>query len=114
MKPNEELVNRIREAITESGEIEEKEMFSGLCFILNNKMCICLGADEMMYRVDPDEYENALEKPNTRPMVHCKPLNGHVFVNMESLKAKRDFDYWIKASLAFNKLAKPSKPGKKK
>ncbi len=112
---NELLANRIREAIADSGEIEEKKMFGGLCFMVNGKMCICVRADEMMCRVGPDEYEAALEKPDTRPMLHnAKSMKGYVFVNKEAIKANKDFDYWINASLKFNNYAKAVKPKKKK
>ena len=47
-------------------------------------------------------------------MVHGgKTMKGFVFVGEEGYKSKKDFDYWIKLSLAFNKDAKASKPAKK-
>src|SRR6516164_8361045 len=111
MPYNEKLANRVREAIADAGDIEEKTMFRGMCFMLNGKMCICVNEDEIMCRVGPAEYEAALEKPGCRPMVHNgKTMTGFVFVSAEAIKLKKDFDYWVKASLAFNKDAKAAKP----
>ena len=109
------LANRIREAIAGAGDIEEKTMFRGMCFMVNGKMCICVNEDEIMCRIGPDEYEAALEKSGVRPMVNNgKTMRGFVFVNEEAIKSKTDFEYWITASLAFNAAAKASKPKKRK
>jgi hypothetical protein len=40
-------------------------------------------------------------------------MKGFVFVHPEGYKAKKDFDYWIKACLEYNKVAKPAKKRKK-
>lgn len=111
MPYNEKLADRIREAIGGMGAIEEKKMFRGMCFMLNGKMCICVNEEEILCRVGPEEYEKALEKNGCRPMVHNgKTMTGFVFVDAEAVKSKEDFDYWVRASLAFNKDAKASKP----
>ena len=78
-------------------------------------MCICVSADELMCRVGPEIYQEALEKNGTRAMInHGRTMNGYVYVAEEVAKSKADFDYWIQHCLAFNKFAKPSKPKPKK
>ncbi|PWT95821.1 MAG: RNA methyltransferase [Bacteroidetes bacterium] len=110
MPYNEKLADRIREAIAGFGKIEEKKMFRGMCFMVNDKMCVCVSGDEMMCRIGPDAFESAIEKNGTRPMLkNGKVLNGFIFVGAEAMKSKIDFDYWIKLCLAFNKDAKSSK-----
>jgi TfoX/Sxy family transcriptional regulator of competence genes len=107
------LASRIREALAGQKKIEEKTMFRGMCFMVNGKMCICVSNDEMMCRIGPDEYETALEKNGARPMIHNgKTMRGFVFVSPEGYKGKKNFDYWVNACLAFNKIAKASKKGK--
>lgn len=115
MPINEKLANRVREAIADKGEIEEKKMFSGMCFMLDGKMCICINKDEIMCRIKPEAANEALEKPGTRPMIHNgRTMRGVVYVNEEFIKTKKQLDYWVQAALEFNKVAKPSKPKKKK
>ena len=110
MAYNEKLADRIREAIAGAGTIEEKKMFRGMCFMLNDKMCICVNEDELLCRVGPEEYERALEKNGARPMVHNgKAMSDYVYVSTDGIKTKKDFDYWVNASLAFNKEAKAAK-----
>jgi len=60
---NEKLADRVRELLAEAGKnIDEKLMFGGLCFMVDNKMCVCVSKDRLMLRLDPDFYEEALEK----------------------------------------------------
>ncbi len=78
--------------------------------MVNGKMCVSVGDDELMCRIDPDKYETALEKPGCREMIHRgRPMKGYVFVNENVLKSQKDFDYWIKLALDFNLKAKSSK-----
>jgi TfoX/Sxy family transcriptional regulator of competence genes len=114
MAYDENLNNRIREAIGDLPKVEEKHMFGGTCFMVNGKMCIGVVKDEMMCRIDPDIYEEALEKEGCREMVFTgKPMKGYVFVGEEALKTKKQFNYWINLCLEFNKKAKAAKKRKK-
>jgi TfoX/Sxy family transcriptional regulator of competence genes len=114
MAVNEKLANRIREALTDQKKVEEKKMFSGMCFMVNGKMCVCVNDEEMMCRIGPDHLEEALGRQGVRPMVHNgRMMKGFVFVNEGSIKSQKDFNYWIDLSLAFNKKAKASKPKQK-
>jgi TfoX/Sxy family transcriptional regulator of competence genes len=114
MPINEKLADRIRESLIGAGKIEEKKMFSGLCFMLKGKMCVCVRGDEMMCRIDPGEYEQALEKSGCRPMIHGgRKMIGYVYVDETGSKSKKDFDYWINLCISYNKIAKASKSKRK-
>src|ERR1044071_7207738 len=107
---NEQLSNRIREAMANVPHVEEKLMFGGICYMVNDKMCIGVANDEMMCRIGPDNYETALEKPGCREMVFTgSPMKGYVFVASEGMQSKKGFDYWINLCLEFNAHAKSSK-----
>jgi hypothetical protein len=93
----------------------KKEMFRGLCFMVNGKMCVCVSGDDLMCRVGPHRFEEMLEKTATRPMArNGKAIVGYVYVSEEGFKAKRDFDSWIDACVIFNKEAKSSKKKERK
>lgn len=114
MAYNEQLTNRIREALAHLPKVIEKKMFRGVTFMVNGKMCISAGNDEMMCRIDPAVYEVALERNGCRAMVHGgRVMKGFVFVNEESIRTKKEFDYWINLALDFNKKAKAT-PKKKR
>ena len=48
MAYNEKLVDRIREALAHHPKVEEKKMFRGVTFMVDEKMCVCVSGDEMM------------------------------------------------------------------
>jgi TfoX/Sxy family transcriptional regulator of competence genes len=112
---NETLSNRIREELADVPRVEEKLMFGGICFMVNDKMCIGVAEDEMMCRIGPDAYEDALEKNGVREMVFTgRPMVGYVFVDNSALASKKDLRYWVDLCLKFNVHAKSSKKSKKK
>jgi TfoX/Sxy family transcriptional regulator of competence genes len=116
MAYNEKLADRIRETLVDLGvkKSEEKIMFGGVCFMVNDKMCIGTVKDEMMCRIDPDVYEESLEKKGVRQMDFTgKPMKGYVFVSEEGMKTKKQMEGWVKLCLEFNKKAKASKKRKK-
>ena len=76
MAYNEALTTRLREALDAFSEadgvkrkIEEKKMFRGVTFMVNGKMCMSVGDDEFMFRIDPDRHEEVIEKDGVRPVV---------------------------------------------
>jgi TfoX/Sxy family transcriptional regulator of competence genes len=110
MAYNEKLANIIREAFADLPDVEEKKMFSGVRFMVDGKMCICVNKNELMCRVGPEIYEEAIEMNGTRPMIHNgKNMKNFVFVSEDVLKTQKDYDYWIAKALEFNKTAKSSK-----
>lgn len=113
MAYNENLANRIREALENLPVVEEKEMMGGLTFTVNDKMCVGIIKDEMMCRIDPTLHESAIEKTGCRTMDFTKrPMKGYVMIADTGMKTKKEFDYWIGLALDFNKKAKSSKKKK--
>lgn len=114
MAYNEKLNDRIREAMAHFPNVEEKYMFGGVCYMLNGKMCVGVVEDEIMCRIGPDAYIEALEKNGCREMIFTgKPMKGYVFVSDDGFKTKKQFDYWIDLCVSFNKYAKAAKKKKK-
>ncbi len=115
MSYNETLVNRIRELLVHQLQVEEKNMFGGVCFMVNDKMCIGVVKDELMCRINPELDEIVLEKTGCRPMEFTgKRMKGFVFVNEEGLRSNKEYEYWLNLCLDFNPLAKASKKKVKK
>ena len=110
MAYSESLVDKIREHLVDIPKVEERNMFGGVCFMVDDKMCVGVVKDEMMCRIGNDAYEEALEKEGCRQMNFTgKEMKGYVFVSEESIKTHSDLDYWIQLCLAFNPIARSSK-----
>jgi len=114
MAYNEKMADRVRELIAVTGlQIEEKRMFSGLCFMVNDKMCVAVRPDSIMVRLDPERSEDMLEKEGVLPMIHSgRIMKGFVFVDDGVLTTKRQLEYWVNLALDFNEFAKSSKEKK--
>ena len=113
MAYNEKIADRIREALVDLPKVEEKHMFGGVCFMVNDKMCVGVIKEDMMCRIGPDKEEEALEQTGCRPMdFQTRPMRGYVYVGEEGIRSKKTFDYWINLCLAFNAIAQPAKKKK--
>jgi hypothetical protein len=111
------LADRVREylAAFPKFEIEEKEMFSGLAFLVNGKMCVNVSGQNLMCRFDPTLTEELSEKKGFLPMrMKGKEYKGYCYVEPTGIKNKKDFEFWINLCLNFNDKAKSSKTRKKK
>ncbi|MEP7106428.1 MAG: TfoX/Sxy family protein [Ferruginibacter sp.] len=115
MAYNEKLAYRVREIIAATPRIiEEKKMFGGLCFMVNDKMCVGVETDRLMVRLDPALYEQVMEKEGVTAMDFSgRTMKGYVFVAVKSLNTKTKLDYWLKLALDYNTIAKVSKKRKK-
>lgn len=113
MAYNEKLADRVREALADLPDVEEKKMFRGVTFMVNGKMCVSVSGQELMCRIAPDKWDDALEMNGCRPMVmKGKTMRGYVYVSEEGINTKKDFDYWINLCVAFNSEAKASRKKK--
>ncbi len=93
---------------------EAKKMMGGLTYMVNDKMCTGIIHNELMARVGPAVYEEALQKEGCRPMDFTgRPLKGYVMVNPQALAGEKDLDYWMQLALDFNPKAQPSRKKKK-
>jgi TfoX/Sxy family transcriptional regulator of competence genes len=114
MSYNEKLADRTREIIALTHKkVEEKKMFGGLCFMVNDKMCVGVEQNRLMVRLNPDIFEEVIEKDGCIPMDFTgKIMKGFVFVDVEVLQADKELKYWVELALEYNKIAKASKKKK--
>ena len=112
---NEKLADRVREIISLTHKnVEEKRMFGGLCFMVNEKMCVGVETSRLMVRFNPEKTDEVMEKEGAMPMDFTnKVMKGFAFVDIEALTTKKKLEYWINLALDYNKLAKLSKKKKK-
>lgn len=116
MAYNQKMADRVREMIALTHKnVEEKRMFGGLCFMVNDKMCVGVESERLMVRLDPALQEEVLEKEGCKPMDFTgKIMKGFVFVDMTALNTKKKLEYWVGLALEYNKTAKASKKKAKK
>jgi len=114
---NENTAQRIREFFQQkNADFYEKKMFSGICFMVDDKMCCGThidkksGEDFLLCRIGDEVYENAIQKDNVVPMEFTgKPMKGFIFVTEDGIRSTKDLYYWLQLCLDFNPFAKASK-----
>lgn len=107
MAINEQLTNKVREAFQSESKVEEKKMFSGIAFMVNDKLCVTVGDNRIMCRIDPQLYKELINKEGCKTVVmKGREYKGYVYVHESVLKTKKQIDYWVRLALDFNPKAK--------
>lgn len=102
MAYDEPLAERIRLALGQRAGVAEKKMFGGLAFLLDGKMFCGIVKDELMVRVGPDRYEQALGGVHVRPMDFTgRPMKGYVFVKPAGCRTVTAVGTWIERGTEF-------------
>jgi len=85
-------------------------MMGGLCYLVDGKMTVGIVKNQLMARIDPDIYQEALQRKGAKEMDFTgRPMKGYVFVSPEGMDLDEDLDYWIRLAIEFNPKAKASK-----
>jgi TfoX/Sxy family transcriptional regulator of competence genes len=111
MAYDEFLADRIRNTLKGvSAPFEEKKMFGGVCFMVDDKMCMGVVKNEMMARIDPEFYDQALLEKGCREMDFShRPMKGFVFISPEGIDSDKNLEKWVDRCLDYNPKAKPGK-----
>lgn len=96
-------------------DYQSKKMMGGLCYMLDDKMLLGIMKEQMMARIGPEGYAEALQKDGVHEMTFTgRSMKGYVFIDIEALDFDDELDYWIQLCVNYNPLAKRSKKKKKK
>jgi TfoX/Sxy family transcriptional regulator of competence genes len=91
------LSQRIREIMQDNPDLREKEMFGGICFMLNGNMACGVIGEELMVRVGKEAHKQAHAQPHTRPFDFTgRPMRGWVVVTAEGVAEDEDLQSWVK------------------
>src|SRR3989304_7320425 len=102
MAYGEELAERVRQTLACQPGITEKKMFGGAAFMLWGNMCCGIVGRDLMVRVGPGRYREALALPYVRPMDFTgRPLPGMVYVAVGGYRTDEALKFWIDQALSF-------------
>lgn len=104
MAINPTLTKRVRDVLANQKQVEEKKMFRGIAFMVNGKMCVTVGDNRMMCRVDPAIHNDLLRHDGvTTVKMKGRDYMGWVYVDESVIPDKRRLMYWVKLALEHNK-----------
>jgi TfoX/Sxy family transcriptional regulator of competence genes len=99
---NKTLAERIRAIVGDGPGFSERKMFGGVAFMLNGNMFCGITRDDLMVRVGPDRFEQALASPGARLMDFTgRPMKGMAFVGPEGYATDDQLRGWVEQTLDY-------------
>ena len=96
--------------LTKGVAFEQKRMFGGVCFMVDDKMCLGTYQGGLMARVGPEEADHLSRRLGASPMLHGgRAMVGYLMIEPEGYESDADLDFWVEQCLAYNPKAKSSK-----
>ena len=108
---DDKLSERVRKALAGRPGLTEKRMFGGLAYLLGGNMCCGVHGNELIVRVGPGRFTEALAQPGARPMdITGRPMSGWVLVRPAAFTTEKDLRRWVDQGATFA-LSLPPKDG---
>jgi TfoX/Sxy family transcriptional regulator of competence genes len=102
MAYNKKMSQRVWALLQQTPGIESKKMFGGIGFLLHGNMACGLLNDDLIIRVGPGGYENALAQPHTRVFdTTGRAMKGWVMVSKAGYSSDGDLSTWVERGVAF-------------
>lgn len=112
MAYDEQLANRMRQALGTRNDITERKMFGGLAFLCLGRMCCGIVGRDLMVRIPGDEFDAVMRGRLVRPMDFTgKPLRGFVYVSPPGFRTAAALRTWVSRGerVAEEKATEPTK-----
>jgi TfoX/Sxy family transcriptional regulator of competence genes len=114
MAYDERLANRLRLLLAPKAGVSERKMFGGLAFLVDGHMCVGIVGEDLMVRVGPEKFAQALAAPHTRPMDFTgRPSKGMIYVAPAGCARGPALKKWLALAEAFV-LSLPAKAPQRK
>jgi len=102
MPYDEYIETRIKKIISNWKNTDHKNMFGGVCHLLNENMVCGVYKDLLILRLGEENGNKALALPHVRPFdITGKPMKGWVMVEQEGFKVDNDLVNWLNQAKEF-------------
>jgi len=99
---DEGLAERVRDLLTDRDDVSERKMFGGLCYMIGGNMCAGIVGSELMVRVGPDGWQDALGRPHAREMDFTgRSMRGMVYVDDQGVAEDCALAKWLSLGVDF-------------
>lgn len=90
------IENRIKKILSGWKDIDQKNMFGGVCHLLKGNMFCGVYRDFLILRLGKENGEKALALPHVKPFdITGKPMKGWVMVGQAGFRADHDLESWL-------------------
>ena len=100
MASDPKTLERVRRLLSQQHVVEKRMVGGSGGMMVKGKLCISVGADRILVRVDKAERLKLLKKPGARPMkMGGRTLQGFIFVDPVGYRTDTQLKAWIQQSL---------------
>ena len=108
MAYDEGLAQRIREALANDDGLTERRMFGGVAFMLHGNMAVGISGDDLMVRVGPERYDEALAQPHARVFdMTGRVMRGWVVVAAAGIADDAALTDWVQQGADYARSLPP-------
>jgi TfoX/Sxy family transcriptional regulator of competence genes len=100
---SEPLAERVRQALAQKRNVEEKRMFGGVGFLLNGNLLVGVRKDSLLVRLGPEQGDEALQEGQVSEFkIRGRgAIKGWVVVGLEGVKGDDRLKDWIQRAVKF-------------
>ena len=96
------LAQRVRDLICDHPGYVEKKMFGGVGFMLGGNMACGVNQENLIIRVGPENYQDALSRPNVEIFgLTGREMKGWIVVKESGYQKDDDLQEWVDQGVAF-------------
>lgn len=104
---------RVRRLLARQRVVEKRMVGGSLGMMVRAKLCVSVGADRILVRVDKGSRLKLLKKPGARPMIMGgKTVTGFIFIDPPGYRTDAQLKAWIRVSLDVISSLPPKKAAK--
>ena len=109
MAYDEELAERIRQAVDGEPGVTEKRMFGGLAFMVGGNMAVAASSQgDLMLRCDPADAEELVAQAHVRRMqMRGREMDGWLRVDPGAVATADDLARWVEVGVAWARSLPP-------
>jgi TfoX/Sxy family transcriptional regulator of competence genes len=109
MAYDEELANRIREAVQAESGLTEKAMFGGLAFLINGNMAVSASSKGgLLLRIDPAQAGSLVSEPHVQRFeMRGREMDGWLRVDAQALDIEDDLTRWVGHGVTYARSLPP-------
>ncbi len=97
-----DLADRIRFILSRRKGYSEKNMFGGVCFLINGNMCVGTWKDSLIVRLEREKHDETLAELHTKPAnITGRTMTGWAVVEPPGIASDHDLKDWVDRASAY-------------